>query len=230
MSENSNEELPSSELGTREYWDKAYSLEIENYKDHGDVGEIWFGEESGTKVVRYIEDNLKLFKEDDRIMDLGCGNGMLLLSLARKGFRKLTGIDYSQKAIDLAREVLDNENYFEVELLAGDIVDSAVLGLSIFKFKLAHDKGTYDAISLNQDNPKEKRQKYIENVHNILLDDSYLILTSCNWTKDEIIEHFTNYFEFKEEIPSKKFLFGGQTGNTITQLIFTKIVREQQCA
>ncbi|XP_058800931.1 EEF1A lysine methyltransferase 2 isoform X2 [Phymastichus coffea] len=188
MSENSNEELPSSELGTREYWDKAYSLEIENYKDHGDVGEIWFGEESGTKVVRYIEDNLKLFKEDDRIMDLGCGNGMLLLSLARKGFRKLTGIDYSQKAIDLAREVLDNENYFEVELLAGDIVDSAVL------------------------------------------DDSYLILTSCNWTKDEIIEHFTNYFEFKEEIPSKKFLFGGQTGNTITQLIFTKIVREQQCA
>ncbi|XP_058800932.1 EEF1A lysine methyltransferase 2 isoform X3 [Phymastichus coffea] len=165
MSENSNEELPSSELGTREYWDKAYSLEIENYKDHGDVGEIWFGEESGTKVVRYIEDNLKLFKEDDRIMDLGCGNGMLLLSLARKGFRKLTGIDYSQKAIDLAREVLDNENYFEVELLAGDIVDSAVLD-----------------------------------------------------------------FEFKEEIPSKKFLFGGQTGNTITQLIFTKIVREQQCA
>lgn len=122
---------------------------------------------------------------------MGCGNGVLLLALAEEGFQKLTGVDYSQKAIDLAREVLDNEKHLEVELLAYDIVDPAKTS-DDFKFKLAHDKGTYDAISLNQDNPKEKRQKYIENVYNILLDDGYLILTSCNWTKDEVIEHFND--------------------------------------
>lgn len=35
------EELNSSELGTKEYWDKSYDVEIKNYKNHGDVGEIW---------------------------------------------------------------------------------------------------------------------------------------------------------------------------------------------
>lgn len=31
------EELSSSELGTKEFWDKSYNLEIKNYKDHGEL-------------------------------------------------------------------------------------------------------------------------------------------------------------------------------------------------
>ena len=33
-------------------WDTAYKLELDNYKDHGDVGEVWFGEDSALRVIR----------------------------------------------------------------------------------------------------------------------------------------------------------------------------------
>lgn len=33
-------------------WENAYSLELENFKDHGDIGEIWFGKDSSKKVVK----------------------------------------------------------------------------------------------------------------------------------------------------------------------------------
>ena len=36
------------------------------------------------------------------ILDLGCGNGRILLELGKKGYTCLTGVDYSPKAIELA--------------------------------------------------------------------------------------------------------------------------------
>lgn len=35
-----DEELGGCELGTKEYWENSYSSEINNYKSHGDVGEV----------------------------------------------------------------------------------------------------------------------------------------------------------------------------------------------
>lgn len=40
MSESINE-LDSSELGTKDYWDKSYKTEIKNYKSHG---KWWYDE------------------------------------------------------------------------------------------------------------------------------------------------------------------------------------------
>ena len=127
-------------------------------------------------------------KNEDKIIDLGCGNGMLLVDLASNGFKNLVGVDYSQKAIDLSNAVLKENSIRNVELQVCDILE-AKNNLPT-DFKLAHDKGTYDAISLHPENPKEKRMKYIENVHEILLPGGYLVLTSCNWTKNELMEHF----------------------------------------
>ena len=39
----------SSKLGTKDYWDGAYEKENDNFDDHGDVGEVWFGEEAGVR-------------------------------------------------------------------------------------------------------------------------------------------------------------------------------------
>lgn len=64
------DELNGSELGTKEYWESSYDREIKNYKNHGDVGEIWFDEDSQIRVINWImkQDDIP---EDARIIDLG---------------------------------------------------------------------------------------------------------------------------------------------------------------
>lgn len=61
-------------------------------------------------------------------------------------------------------------------------------------FKLIHDKGTYDAVSLNPDDRHRQRGKYKTNVWDLLMDNGYLIISSCNWTKDELIQHFSGNY------------------------------------
>lgn len=116
---------------------------------------------------------------------------MTLVELANKGFKKLIGVDYSQKAIDLAQEVMKENNLLNIDLKVYDVLDSEKFELPT-DLKLAHDKGTYDAISLCPEDPSTKRNKYIENVYKILVPDGYLVLTSCNWTREELEKHFQN--------------------------------------
>ncbi|XP_015585322.1 EEF1A lysine methyltransferase 2 [Cephus cinctus] len=222
MTENDSQELYPSDLGTQEYWEKTYALEIANFRSHGDVGEVWFGEDSALRIVRWMRSRTDLINQNDKIIDLGCGNGMMLVELAEEGFKNMTGVDYSKKAIDLARGVLKNKELSNIDLQVCDILSEDQSSLTS-DFKVAHDKGTYDAISLNPDNPKEKREKYIKNVHNILLPNGLFILTSCNWTESELQSQFKDYFKVLQMIPTPSFKFGGKVGNTVTSVVFQKI-------
>ena len=38
-------------------------------------------------------------------IDVGCGNGMMCVDLAREGFKDVTGVDYCKEAVDLAEKV-----------------------------------------------------------------------------------------------------------------------------
>lgn len=149
-----------------------------------------------------------------------------MVDLAKAGFKRLTGVDYSQKAIDLAKKVLMDEGFPEIDLRLHDIVDPADTPED-FVFRLAHDKGTYDAVSLHPDNPMEKREKYIKNVHNILENKGVLALTSCNWTKAELIEHFKDcecrysYFVSFIKIQKDYVRFFKKSNNFITNSWFT---------
>ncbi|XP_014606912.1 PREDICTED: protein-lysine N-methyltransferase mettl10 [Polistes canadensis] len=216
------EELGPSDLGTLEFWERVYTEELDNFKDHGDVGEIWFGKRASLNVVKWISTKLNFDMENDQIIDIGCGNGMILVELAKKGFKQLTGVDYSQKAISLANEILKENNVTSIKLQVCDILDTSNHGLLTNYFKVAHDKGTYDAISLHPDEPADKRGKYIDNVYNILQQNGFLILTSCNWTKNELLIHFQNKFDLIDELPVESFQFGGKQGNIVTQLVFRK--------
>lgn len=64
------EELEGSELGTKEYWDSRYEMEIKNYRSHGDFGEIWFDESSQDRIINALQSKLGI-APDDPIVDIG---------------------------------------------------------------------------------------------------------------------------------------------------------------
>ena len=133
-----------------------------------------FGEDSAVKMVDWVEEHYEDEMETTSILDLGCGNGHLLLDLAELGFEDLTGIDYSPAAIRLAtavakdREFEDIIQYAAVDFLAEKETldwcstlnkkqeqqqENETQGPK--KFKVMLDKGTYDAISLHQKNKRD---------------------------------------------------------------------------
>ena len=86
-------------------WDDAYSVELENFENHKDEGEIWFGEDSLFRVIRWFERNVELVPTSAAILDLGCGNGLSSIYLAKEGYTNITGVDYSDGAIELSRKI-----------------------------------------------------------------------------------------------------------------------------
>lgn len=144
----------------------------------------------------------------------------MLVEMAREGYSNLTGVDYSPKAIELAQSICKDQElditYKVVDLLSEPEVTS--LG----KFKVVHDKGTYDAVSLHPEDSKRMRETYIKSVVQLLLDDGLFILTSCNWTQAELVNSFAEVFDLHVVIPTPSFKFGGAVGNVVTSVVFVK--------
>ncbi|XP_021172882.2 EEF1A lysine methyltransferase 2 isoform X1 [Fundulus heteroclitus] len=199
-------------------WEEAYQKELETFKDIGDVGEIWFGEESMSRVLRWM-DKAKIPK-DAAILDIGTGNGAFLVELANHGYRSLTGVDYSPASIELARNVLQAEGLTDVTVKETDFLNC---GGELGEFDVCIDKGTFDAISLNPDNNKECKKLYVHTLKEALKDNGFFAITSCNWTKEQLLERFCEGFEFVQELPTPSFQFGGKTGNSVAALIFKRV-------
>lgn len=149
----------------------------------------------------------------------GTGNGMMLIELSAEGFVNLTGVDYSENSIELAKKIANDQNYNITFKIADLLTEESVQELG--KFKIAHDKGTYDAVSLMED-AKEKRIVYVKNVASLMEDDGLFIITSCNFTEDELITSFDGTFIKHELIPTQIFSFGGKTGSVVTSIVFKK--------
>lgn len=60
------------------------------------------------------------------------------------------------------------------------------------QYDISHDKGTYDTISLSPENAEAKRQQYIKEVYKLTKDQGLFIITSCNWTEEELISHVSD--------------------------------------
>lgn len=71
--------LGTKSTGSFSSWDGRYKLELKNYEEYCDEGEVWFGKAAESRMVKYLA-SLKL-PFTARIVDLGCGNGSLLRHL-----------------------------------------------------------------------------------------------------------------------------------------------------
>lgn len=220
------DDLPDSRLGTKVYWDQVYQQEVENLNDHGEEGEIWFGLTAEKRVVDWI------YKEwspkSPIIVDVGCGNGHFCLSLAKKGFDHIIGMDYSDAACQLAEALAEKEcisciKYKTGDLLSPDSVESLDADIVV-------DKGTFDAICLGSldeipENCSTKSEffahVYARSLRKMAKSKHTLIITSCNWTEDELVRLFSKERYTREStISHPSFAFGGSKGSTVSTVIF----------
>ena len=89
-------------------------MELRNFEDNGDDGEVWYGKDVQKKTVQYIMDQYcvdNANRDSLHILDVGTGNGQLLFKLAKKGmFSKaadvqMKGIDYSENSITFVKQI-----------------------------------------------------------------------------------------------------------------------------
>ncbi|XP_030643377.1 EEF1A lysine methyltransferase 2 [Chanos chanos] len=216
--QDSDDDFAPSKLGTKEYWEDAYKRELETYKDIGDVGEIWFGEESMERIIKWMKK--QSIPENARILDIGTGNGIFLVELAKHRFTNLTGIDYATSSIELAKSILQEEGLGSVKLQELDFLNECE---ELGEFDVCVDKGTFDAISLNPEHAEEKKRQYVISLKAILRLGGIFVITSCNWTKEQLLQMFSPGFELLEVVPTPTFQFGGVTGNTVTTLALKRL-------
>lgn len=149
---------------------------------------------------------------------------MMLIELYREGFKNLTGVDYSANAVELASQIAkDQDMNIAYKLLDLLNIDDIKQQFEEKTFDIVHDKGTYDAISLHPNNPTDKRKTYIKNLYNLTSNNGLLILSSCNWTEEELCAALVGKFEKFKTIPTPTFKFGGSVGTVVTQIAFKKI-------
>ncbi|CAF4057365.1 unnamed protein product [Rotaria magnacalcarata] len=195
-------------------WDTLYEGELNNFNEFGDEGEIWFGKYILTKLVDAVC-RLVIDKETTTILDIGTGNGHVIQRLLSRGYVHLTGIDYSEKSIELARTQIGSNIQFQV-------IDMTASDTSLLDhFDIGIDKGTLDAILLcSSDQRKAKREAYVATVHRHI--KNLLFLISCNWTRNELLEFFQPKFSLECEIETPTMSFGGRQGKTVTFLVFKR--------
>ena len=185
-----------------------------------------------------------------RVLDLGTGNGHMLFALRDEEWQgELVGVDYSMASVQLAQQIAaqrqtaqpqdddeaaectDNESadiseapaFFQWDLLHEHPGDWAQQN-----FDLVLDKGTYDAISLSADTDGEGRrisERYRDRIILLIESGGFLVITSCNWTKEELLSYFVRpdkQLEYFDEAKYPTFTFGGQKGQSVCTLAFQK--------
>lgn len=151
---------------------------------------------------------------------------------------RMLGTDYSTKSIEFAKQVAENEGLGqgsegEVEFIEWDILksDPAILltGEQEMGWDVVLDKGTFDAISLSDERDEQGRrivEGYKERILPLMKKGGRLLVTSCNWTEEELKGWFHDEDEgglrFEKEIEYKSFSFGGKKGQTISSCCFIK--------
>ena len=134
-------------------------------------------------------------------------------------------MDYCEEAIQLSLRVAQQaglEIPFETcNILEGVLQESDCRALRV-TYDVVVDKGTFDAISLGEGALEDKRT-YVRNIGRLLGPGGVFLITSCNWTEAELRAQFRSDFTVLATLPTPSFSFGGQTGNTVTAVVFQKL-------
>lgn len=180
--------------------------------------------------------DITLSRETTSFLDLGTGNGSLLSSLSSHKFSgRLHGIDYSPQSVALARKIAEAKGqpitFTTWDLLSGPMEDA--LGDQTDGYDVLLDKGTFDAISLSaatNDDGQRIMAGYRPRALSLLKVGGIFLITSCNWTEDELKGWFVNSqdetvgkFAVVGRVKYRTFSFGGVKGQTISTLCMQRV-------
>ncbi|KAG6813953.1 hypothetical protein H0H92_005208 [Tricholoma furcatifolium] len=226
--------LEPSKLGTKEHWDDVYAEELENFEEMGDEGEIWFGEEAVERMVSWALENAPSSSIPSTV-EIGTGNGTLLFALADAGYSTshLSGTDYSPGAVKLAQSIAVQRDLAVTFNISDFLQDDPPL-LPHMKpnpcgvWDLVLDKGTFDAIALGlkDESGKSPASKYPGRVAQILKPGGCFLITSCNFTDEELQAIFSTSetrLMYHSRIEHPTFEFGGKKGSVVASVAFQKI-------
>jgi len=179
-------------LGLQNFQDGAYAEDLANFHERSHADD-WFGTDIMDIRVGWTK-NLCSSRDlpSCSVLDIGTGSGRLLQQLAKQGFSDLTGIDYSESAIELARSLALGDGFEHINFLVDDVLESKLER----RFELVMDEGTLDAIGLHPDGPV-KRMMYWQSVDSLVSRGGILVITSCSRTKDELVQEVENFNQRK---------------------------------
>lgn len=214
-------------------WDQTYTADLTAHAlNPTHTGTAWFAETlASSKILDYLRASPSLSHTSTSFLDLGCGNGELLFMLRLDGgFEgRMLGIDYSTRCIELARRISDSheleyQGRRPVEFQPWDIMGGEKWTEG--QFDVVLDKGTFDAVSLSEEVDGQERrvcESYREKVEGLVKTGGLVLVTSCNWTEQELRQWFEGVkLAFVDRIEYSKFSFGGRTGQSVSSCCFRK--------
>ena len=145
----------------------------------------------------------------------------------------MVGVDYSEGSIQLARGIAEQKHdddqldTSQIRFECWDLLHDQPGDWLAGGFDIVLDKGTFDAISLMDHSGVSEHpcQGYREKVIPLIKPGGFLFVTSCNWTKQELLQWLASedsVLSYFDEAKYPTFTFGGQTGQTIVTLVFRR--------
>ena len=149
----------------------------------------------------------------------------------------MVGVDYSMGSVELARRVLrgkekEKEMEGKVRFEEWDIMNAVDGGreeewMVEGGFDVVLDKGTFDAVSLSAEVDGRGRrvcEGYRERVEGLVKEGGWVLVTSCNWTQEELKGWFGGGgLEYWGRIKYPVFRFGGGEGQSVSSVCFRRV-------
>ncbi|XP_041030877.1 EEF1A lysine methyltransferase 4 isoform X2 [Carcharodon carcharias] len=145
---------PSSHLRykDRDYWDERYRHE-ETFE--------WFG--AFSRFEHLLKEEIR---GDEAILILGCGNSSMSYDMFMSGYRSITNIDFSATCIEKMAS-----KYASCSGMEWKIMDAKALEFENESFDVVLEKGTLDAMMVDETDPWNVSQETKENIDQVLKED-----------------------------------------------------------